>query len=85
LPSSRELVSRISTDLRTRSLLHTDSTGFYELKERPLNATGPISQNYHALVQTAVLMEMEGAGSREVAVLTRRTMGVASLADGDME
>ena len=85
LPSSRELISRISTDLLTNSRLHTDSTGFYELKERPLNLTGPISQNYHALVQTAALMEKKGPSSREMAVLTRRTMGVASLADGELE
>jgi hypothetical protein len=85
LPSSRELVSRISTDLQTSSRLHTDSTGFYELKDRPLNLTGPVSQNYHALVQTAALIENKGPASREMAVLTRRTMGVASLADGEME
>ena len=85
LPSNRELISRLSTDLRTRSRLHTDSTGFCEMKARPLNETGPVSQNYHALVQTAALMEEEGSASREMAVVTRRTMGVASLADGDME
>ena len=85
LPSNRELISRLSTDLRTQWCLHTDSTGFYELKARPLNQTGPISQNYHALVQTAALIEKEGSASREMAVVTRRTMGVASLADGDME
>jgi hypothetical protein len=84
LPSSRELTSRILTDLLTRSLLFTDSTGFHELKERPLNVTGPIAQNYHALVQSAALIEKTGSG-REMAVLTRRTMGVASLADGEME
>ena len=85
LPSSRELLSRISTDLLTNSLLYTDSTGFYELKERRLNATGPVAQNYHALVQTAALLESKGSASRELAVLTRRTMGVASLADGELE
>ncbi len=85
LPSSRELTSRISTDLLTSSQLYTDSTGFHELKERPLNVTGPIAQNYHALVQSAALIEKTGLSSREMAVLTRRTMGVASLADGEME
>ena len=86
LPSSRELVSRISTDLLTNSLLFTDSTGFCELKYRPLNVTGPVSQNYHALVQTAALLENTyPSNSRELAVLTRRTMGVASLADGELE
>ena len=85
LPSSRELVSRMSTDLLTNSILHTDSTGFHELKQRPLNVTGPISQNYFALVQTAALIEETESSSREMAVLTRRTMGVASLADGDVE
>jgi hypothetical protein len=85
LPSSRELISRISTDLLTNSHVHTDSTGFYELKGRPLNLTGPISQNYHALVQTAALIEKGGSAGREMAVLTRRTMGVASLTDGEME
>jgi hypothetical protein len=75
----------MSTDLLTNSILHTDSTGFHELKQRPLNATGPISQNYFALVQTAALIEETGSSSREMAVLTRRTMGVASLADGDIE
>ena len=48
---------------------------------RPLNRSAPIAQNYHALVQSASI----GDGARQLAVLTRRTMAVASQANGALE
>lgn len=84
LPGNRELVSKLDTDLASADILHYDASGFWELRSDELNATGPVSQNYHALVQTAMVRE-PGAGGRAVAVLVARTMGVASLATGSLE
>ena len=87
LPGDRELIYRLETDLATKSILRTEASGMGELYERPLNTTASIAQNYHALVQTAVIRDEVKAGEsgRELAVLTRRTMGVASLNVGDLE
>ena len=87
LPGGREIISRLSTDLQTGPHLFTDASGFKELQDRVLNVSGPIAQNYHPFVQTAVLTEASGTsnGVRELALLTRRTMGVASLTEGQVE
>jgi hypothetical protein len=104
-----------------------DASGFVEMHRRPMNYSGSIGQNYHALVQTACLAETStntdtaastatnssssssissssggggGGGTsinsatvakgrlakgRQLALLTRRTMGVASLGAGQIE
>lgn len=92
LVGNRELVSRITTDLCTDGTLLTEASGFSELYERPLNLTAPISQNYHSLVQTAAIRDAHtgcastpSAPQRQLTVLTRRTMAIASLADGTVE
>ena len=80
----------------------------------PLNRTGPISQNFHAIVQSSSIVDggdskrnSDGAAAsssnadaggaqqqqqrqqqqqqRQLSVLTRRTMAVASLDDGQLE
>ena len=98
LAQNRELVSRIETDLCTEGLLYTEASGFSELYARPFNATASVAQNYHALVQTAAIRDAapaaaaHGAGCagagrppRQLTVITRRTMGVASLSAGAVE
>lgn len=86
LQGGREIVSRLETDIRTAGTLYNDDSGFFEYRQRQRNDTGPIAQNYHAFVQTAALQEQPATNNtRELTVLSRRTMGVASLADGDLE
>ena len=89
LPSDRELVSSIQTDLSNGNgkelpIINTEASGAIELYPRIFNATSSIAQNYHSLVQTAVMKD-EGGGARQLSVLVRRTMGVASLSLGEME
>ena len=78
----REMVSRLETDLRPAGgALLTDDSGFPEMHSRARNQSAPISHNFHSMVQSSALSD----GARELAVLTRRTMGVASLASGELE
>ena len=83
LPSGRELISRLETDIASGSTVHTDASGFGELFARPLNSTASVAQNYHAFVQSAALRDEDGW--RQLSVLTRRTMGVAALHAGELE
>eukprot|EP01051_Picozoa_sp_SAG22_P006676 SAG22_NODE_444_length_10453_cov_8.586343_7_plen_604_part_00 len=85
MPEDRELISRIDTDLGSDTLWN-DDTGL-ELYPRPFNVTLPISANYHSLVNSGVLKSEESTGhsQRQLAVLTRHTMGIASLAPGSLE
>lgn len=89
LPGNRELISRLTTDLCNGGLLFSEASGMSEFYPRPLNVTASIGQNYHAIVQTAAIRDNAGCGvqrtARELAVLTRRTMGVASLGEGELE
>ena len=62
-----------------------------ELYPRSTNVSASISQNYHSMVQSAIIRD-EGTndigslrGKRELSLLTRRTMGVASLGQGELE
>ena len=83
LSAGREVVSRIETSLSNNGVLQTDDSGFPEMHSRPRNASGPISQNYHALVQSASISG--GHGQQQLSVLSRRTVAVASLGDGEIE
>jgi len=88
LPENRELVSMLDTDLCNEGTIHTEASGMSELYNRPLNASAPISQNYHAMVQTAVIRDETPCRAdvrRQLSLATRRTMGVASLAHGRLE
>ncbi len=87
LPGGRELVSRITTDLRTNSSVYTEASGSSELYARASQRRGrSVAQNYHALVQSAALRdESVEAQRRQLSLVVRRTMGIASLADGAME
>jgi hypothetical protein len=53
------------------------------------NATASIAQNYHSLVQTAVMRDEDSSSAsssgRQLSLMVRRTMGVASLSLGEME
>jgi hypothetical protein len=109
----------------TTPVLHTEASGFSELYARPFNATASIAQNYHAVVQTAVLRDERaaaaaaaaansddrngssrrsgsgrsssgggssssssssgGGGNRQLTILVPRAMGIASLAEGEVE
>jgi hypothetical protein len=63
-----------------------------ELYPRQFNRSTSISANYHALVNSAVLRSLTTAQAvqttvarRQLAVLSRHTMGVATLAAGSLE
>jgi hypothetical protein len=73
------------------SMIHTEASGMRELYPRSTNVSASISQNYHSMVQSAIIRD-EGTndigslrGKRELSLLTRRTMGVASLGQGELE
>lgn len=83
LEGNRELVARISTDLNTQGFIYHDNSGSPELAQKALNTTGPISSNYHAVVQTSAIVDV--SNRRQMTLLTRRTMGVASLSGGQLE
>jgi hypothetical protein len=92
LPSDRELVSSIASDINNYQIsnklpiVQTEASGAIELYSRIFNATSSIAQNYHSMVQTAVIRdEMQGDNGRQLNVITRRTMGVASLNVGEIE
>ena len=74
-----ELISRLHTDLDSDTVW-TDDTGL-EMYPRKLDPDLPISGNYKSLVGSAMLK----AGKRALSVLTRHTMGVAVLAESQLE
>lgn len=82
LPLGTEYASRLHLGWHTGGRLLTDDSGL-ELHERRLNTSMPISGSYHAMVQSTVVRS--GAGAAQLSVLTRHTVGVASLADGQLE
>ena len=94
--------------LHDGGLRRAHAPGFPEMHTWVLNRSGPISQNYHAIVQSTSIYDENNAGSgdggggggsghggagsnrgtaqqRQLSVLTRRTMAVASLDDGQLE
>ena len=92
LPMDHELISRIHHDLDSDTVW-TDDTGF-ELYPRKLNRSLPISGSYHALVNSAAVKEEGTAAAagtgigekkRQLAVLSRHTMGVAALGADQLE
>jgi hypothetical protein len=86
IPEDRELISRVETDLDSDTLWN-DDTGL-ELYPRPFNLSLPISANYHSLVNSGVLRSKPGSSGRserQLAVLSRHTMGIASLSPGSLE
>jgi|TARA_B110000091_G_C13808420_1_gene473685 hypothetical protein len=83
-------VSSIATDIGNSPsdlpVLYTEASGAVELYPRIYNATSSIAQNYHAMVQTAVIRDATSSSNdRQFSVLARRTMGVASLKKGELE
>ena len=86
------LVSSISTSIHNTAatapdlpILYTEASGAVELYPRVFNSTSPISQNYHAMVQSAVIRDAVDQSARQFSVITKRTMGIASLKKGEME
>merc|ERR1712194_886810 len=45
LGEGRELISRFDTSIDNQGMIFTDDSGFPEMHARPLNRSGPISQN----------------------------------------
>ena len=86
LPLNREVVSRIHTDLNSMGTIFHDDSGF-ELYPKHDDPSLPISGRYHAMVQSAVIRDggEAASASRQLAVLSRHTKGVASLSEGDIE
>ena len=87
--SSPFLISVRFFPTRSLDMAHCNQSHHF----RPFNASASIGQNYHAMVQTAAIRDVkEGCGTggdhqpaRQLTVLTRRTMGVAALANGELE
>ena len=86
--TGKEVVSRLSTGWATGGVVYTDSNG-REWQRRVRNArpdynltlTEPVAMNYYP-VNTAARITGGGAS---LTLLTDRTQGGASLADGDVE
>lgn len=85
----KEVVLRYASSLHSGATFYTDSNGREYLKRvrdfRPtwnLNVTEPVSGNYYPLTAGAYIQE---SGKAELAVLTDRAQGGASLASGELE
>ena len=61
LTGGRELIVRIETDMETSGFLEHDASGFPEMYTQAYNKTGPISGNYHPMVQTAAITDLKDA------------------------
>ncbi|KAA6428404.1 MAG: Lysosomal alpha-mannosidase [Trebouxia sp. A1-2] len=85
----KEVVLRYASSLHSGATFYTDSNGREYLKRvrdfRPtwnLSVTEPVSGNYYPLTAGAYIQE---SGKAELAVLTDRAQGGASLASGELE
>lgn len=83
-----EVITRWSSDIASASTWYTDSNGrefITRVKDyRPtwkLNATEPVSENYYPVNAAMYLND----ATRRLTILTERSQGGASLADGQME
>jgi len=74
----REAIVRFSTSL-TNTTLYSDSNGI-EMRKRPA-ASGSIQQNYYPMVAQSFLTN----SNLQFGALSERTVGVASLATGQLE
>eukprot|EP01104_Vermistella_antarctica_P010392 TRINITY_DN277_c0_g1_i4.p1 TRINITY_DN277_c0_g1~~TRINITY_DN277_c0_g1_i4.p1 ORF type:complete len:718 (+),score=166.31 TRINITY_DN277_c0_g1_i4:275-2428(+) len=80
-----EVISRYTTDISTGGVFHTDDTGL-DIRTRQYNASKEISANYHAHVASSFIKdETSATDPREMAVVTTQSMGMTSLADGQVE
>ena len=77
-----EMVWRVVSDLASNAELFTDDSGL-EMHLRVPEPTLPLSGRYHALVQSAYIQDE--STDRQLSVLVTHTMGVASLAAGELE
>lgn len=88
--NGKEVISRFSTNLNTKSTFYTDSNGREMLKRirnfRPtwkLKLSEEISGNYYPVTSKIVVRDEDG--DVEMAVLTDRAQGGSSLRDGEVE
>ncbi|XP_051897842.1 lysosomal alpha-mannosidase [Pristis pectinata] len=84
----KEVISRFDTSLKTSGTFYTDSNGREILKRRrnyrptwPLNQTEPVAGNYYP-VNSRIYMK---DGKIQLTVLTDRSQGGSSIADGSLE
>jgi lysosomal alpha-mannosidase len=85
----KEVVSRFSTDLATNSIWYTDSEGQEMIQRkrnyRPWNytITEPIASNYYPMNEAAYIQDT--SKNLQLTILTDRSRGCGSLADGQIE
>ena len=87
---AKEIISKFTTDLKTRSVFYTDANGRQVLKRtrnfRPtwkLNVTEPVAGNYYPVNSRIMLKDSEK--DVQVTVLSDRSQGGSSLVDGSLE
>lgn len=88
--NGKEIITRFSTKLKTDMVFYTDSNGRELLKRvrnfRPtwkLSISEPVSVNYYPV--TSKILMRDPNQNVEVAILTDRAQGGASLRDGELE
>eukprot|EP00179_Madagascaria_erythrocladioides_P005108 CAMPEP_0198309554 /NCGR_PEP_ID=MMETSP1450-20131203/1914_1 /TAXON_ID=753684 ORGANISM="Madagascaria erythrocladiodes, Strain CCMP3234" /NCGR_SAMPLE_ID=MMETSP1450 /ASSEMBLY_ACC=CAM_ASM_001115 /LENGTH=981 /DNA_ID=CAMNT_0044012317 /DNA_START=93 /DNA_END=3038 /DNA_ORIENTATION=- len=86
--TGKEIVARINTNIASNKIMYTDSQGLeMQRRERDHRDTWqwvkdePIAGNYYPKNSAAYI----GDGNRRLALVTDRSSGVASLADGSIE
>eukprot|EP00271_Cylindrocystis_brebissonii_P018981 TRINITY_DN556_c0_g1_i1.p1 TRINITY_DN556_c0_g1~~TRINITY_DN556_c0_g1_i1.p1 ORF type:complete len:1134 (+),score=191.83 TRINITY_DN556_c0_g1_i1:196-3597(+) len=87
----KEVITRMSTDLASAKTFYTDSNGRDYLKrvvdyreDWKINVTDPVAGNYYPVNSGIYIGEETGEG-REFSVLVDRSVGAASLEDGEIE
>ncbi|RZC32509.1 lysosomal alpha-mannosidase, partial [Asbolus verrucosus] len=88
--NGKEVITRFTTNLASKSTFYTDSNGRELLKRvrssRPtwkLNLQEPVAGNYYPI--TSKILLVDDAQDLELAVLTDRAQGGSSLKDGQIE
>ncbi len=95
LSSGKEVIVRYSTDIKSGDAFYTDSNG-REMQERRLNyrptweleQTEPVAGNYYPVNAAAAIRTagVDGSGGgAQLTVLTDRSVGAASLREGEIE
>ena len=85
-PLFSELTAEYQTDIRSGGTMYNDDNGLL-MKARKLDSELPIAASFHAVVQSAFLVDTEDSYSqrRQVAILVPHATGAASLSEGKLE
>ncbi|KJE92298.1 lysosomal alpha-mannosidase [Capsaspora owczarzaki ATCC 30864] len=90
IPEGKEVITRFSSDLASGGTFYTDANGREmqrrDLNYRPtwkLNVTEPVAGNYYPV--NSRIHTIDKTNNRQLSILTDRSMGGSSLADGQLE